>query len=126
MSQAIVIHSDPQALKTLGSYLSKRGIEVVAITDPASLYTIIDEKEGFSPVLAVIDLHLPDDGWLLGYQKVLRRFSGIRTLFLTNRSDPNLMMRAKVHGAKHFMRPPFTEEALLHSLRRMARLDRAE
>ncbi len=126
MSQAIVIHSDPQVLQDLSSYLSKRGIEVVAITDPTGLYSIVDDKSEFSPVLAVIDLHLPNDGWLLGYQKILRRFSGINTLFLTNQSDSNLIMRAKVHGAKYFMRAPFTEEALLHALQRMARLDRAE
>jgi class 3 adenylate cyclase/ActR/RegA family two-component response regulator len=126
VSQAIVIHSDPQISRDLGSYLSKRGIEVLTITDPTGLYTVIDEKKDFSPVLAVIDLHLPNDGWLLGYQKILRRFSGVRTLFLTNRSDSNLVMRAKVHGAKHFMRAPFTEEALLQALRRMAQLDRLE
>jgi len=124
--QAIVIHSDSQILIDLSSYLTKRGIEVVTITDPTSLYSTIDEVEAFSPVLAIIDLHLPDDGWLLGYQKILRRFSGVRTLFLTNRSDPNLIMRAKVHGAKHFMRAPFTEEALLQALRRMAQLDRLD
>jgi adenylate cyclase len=117
--QAIIVHSDPQVVQTLGAYLSKRGIEVLTTTDPTGLYTILEKKEDFAPVLAIIDIHLPDDGWLLAYQKISRRFPGLRVLFMTDRSDANLIMRAKVHGAKHFMRAPFTEEALMHALRRM-------
>jgi adenylate cyclase len=124
VSQAIIVHTNPQVVKTLGAYLSKRGIEVLKATDPESLYNNLEKKEGFSPILAIIDLKLPKDGWLLALQKISRRFPGIRVLFLTDSSDANLIMRAKVHGAKDFLRSPFTEEALMHALRRMAHSER--
>ena len=126
MSRALVVHSDPYVAQTLDTYLSKRGIEVLMTNDPEGIYSILDEKENFIPVLVVIDLQLPDDGWLLAYQKVTRRFPEANILISTKSSDPNLLMRAKVHGAKYFLREPFTEEGLLQGLSRMAKADRAD
>jgi hypothetical protein len=51
--QAVIVHSNPQVVKTLGAYLSKRGKEVLRATDPEGLCTLLDKNEGFSPILAL-------------------------------------------------------------------------
>ncbi len=126
MSRALVVHSDPKITKTLVSLLKKRGIEVLSSDSPDNLAATLEKNNSFIPVLVVIDMHMPDDGWLLTYQKVMQLFPEVRILFTTDRSDPNLIMRAKVHGAKHFLRAPYTEEGFVHALRRMSRAKHAE
>ena len=126
MSHALVVHSNKKITKTLESHLKKRGIEVLSTNSPDNLAALLEKKDSFIPQLVVIDMHMPDDGWLLTYQKVMQLFPEVGILFTTDRSDPNLIMRAKVHGAKHFLRAPYTEEGFVHALRRMSRAKHAE
>ena len=121
MSRAVIIHSDEDAIKTLSSILDKRGVQVLAASTPAEFLKRLEKNPDFAPALAIIDLTLEDDGWLQVYQRVTRLFPRIKILITTERSDPNLIMRAKVHGAKNFLRSPYTEEGLVHALRRMSR-----
>lgn len=121
MPRALIIHSEEGVSKTFSSYLVKRGIQVHSASGPNGFITVLKKKPDFVPVLVIIDLTLADDGWLQVYQQVTRLFPQAMVLVTTDRSDPNLIMRAKVHGIKNFLRPPYTEEGLMHALRRMSR-----
>ena len=126
MTQVIIVHPDRNTSQKLASYLYKRVEAVIVVNNPDALEKVWEKNPDFYPTLAIIDLNLPDDGWLLVYRRLTRRSPNMVVLFSTDRSDPNLILRAKVHGAKNFLRAPFTEEGLLEALRRMDQIVAAE
>lgn len=118
--KVIIIHPDETVAKVLTQGFNMRGIEVFHGTTPGDIDLIAKKNRKFSPVVAVIDLHMGAEDWLTALRKVNSLFPKARVLFTTDRSDPNLVLRAKNYGARHFLRAPFTEEALQHALGRMS------
>lgn len=110
-------NGDREALSQL---FTKRGMEVLMVDSPASLEKLAKKKRNIEPRLAIIDLHLMADSWQEVYTRIRRLSPKTQVLFATDRSDPNLVLRAKTLGAKNFLRAPYNEEGLQHALSRMA------
>lgn len=120
MKQAIIIHSSDDDLTRISRRLEKRGLEVIGGGALDSLLSIIERRKDFKPALVIIDIHMPNDGWLQVYRRVSRLYPKAAVLFTTDGTDQNLLLRAKVHGAKFFLRAPYTDKAVGQSLKRMA------
>lgn len=120
MKQAIIIHSDDNALEKIRQQLEARDMEVLSAGALDSLMPVIETRKGYKADLVVIDLHIPNDGWLMIYRRVTRLYPNANMLFTTDGSDQNLLLRAKVHGAHFFLRTPYNSKAVSAALKRMA------
>lgn len=120
MRDALIIHKDKESAQSMAKLLAKRGMRSLLVYEITSLDKSIAKYPDFTPSLIVIDIDLVEDAWLIAYRRTSRLFPDASFLFTSDSANPQMVLRAKAHGAKYFMRAPFTEDALKHALKRMA------
>ncbi|MDH5606765.1 MAG: HAMP domain-containing protein [Anaerolineae bacterium] len=126
MQDAIIINADQENTQTLAKLLSTNNMRSLMISNIDTINAKLEKYEDFQPSVAIIDIDLKDDGWLIAFKRITRLYPDIGVLFTTDRSDPHVILRAKAHGAEYFMRAPFTDGALKQALKRMTRLQRIQ
>ena len=118
-ARVLLVFSEIIEAKNLTSLFKKRGVKVKHVESSHQIDRIIKQNGEYKPDIVVLDLHSPDEDWLSGLKKVKSKFPNSRILFSTDQSDPNLILRAKSYGAKHFLRAPFDDDGLTQALQRM-------
>ncbi|MDH5508160.1 MAG: response regulator, partial [Anaerolineae bacterium] len=119
--QVLLVQSNHEISKTLKQLFSNRGGEVLMAQDHETMLAALSQKNGYSPSLVILDLQMPKNGWLESFRHVSAKFPKAPVLFTTDRSNPDLISQAKAHGAVHFLRAPFTDDGLVHAMRRLSK-----
>ena len=110
MSQKIlIVQADAQAAQSITDFFSERGDQPRQVESLAQAQALLAQD---LPNLAVIDLHLLDDDTSASSRAYQPWFNGAKVLFTSRYPDPKRELQAKVHGAKAFLRPPFTRPRL--------------
>lgn len=120
--RVLLVIPNKEDRKILVTLFEKRDFVVISANSPQKIESLAKKNKKFHPLLAVIDIHLPEDTWLGALQTIRKYSPETSVLFATDRSDPSVILRAKTLGAKNFLRAPFDEEGLQHAMVRMKSL----
>jgi len=114
-SRVLIFQSDPNTAQTLADFFTQRGDQIfqaASLNDARTLVRI-------QPEIIVIDSHLPDNQWLEFLQEVRREQPKARVLMTSNYPDSERELQAKEHGAKVFLRQPFTRTRVEGALKQL-------
>lgn len=104
-AKAVVITQDAETRKAIEVYFTKRGEEVITANGLVSARALI--KEG-KPKFIFVDLHLSNNEWLDIIDFAKKEVRGIGIIATTKSPNVHKELLAKQHGAKIFLRHPFT------------------
>ena len=114
--RVLIVQSESKAAQTLTDLFNQRGDRAWQATQPQEAASLIDQHK---PDLLILDLHLPDDGWI-GPLRHLRDQAPRSHIILTNRyPDLRRELLARDYGVSVFLREPFTEEWVERALQRL-------
>ncbi len=114
--RVLIVQSEDKSAQTLSDLFAQRGDRTWRTTQPQEAASLIDQH---IPDLLILDLHLPDDGWI-GPLRHLRDQVPRSHIILTNRyPDLRRELLARDYGVSVFLREPFTEEWVERALQRL-------
>ena len=116
-----IVDDESSVGEALSTLLRANGKSVRTFT---SGQDFVDCARGDSCACLILDLQMPGMGGL-EVQKLISRKTSIPVIFLTGRGDIPSTVRAMQGGAVDFLTKPVDEEALLVSIDRALRQDRA-
>jgi FixJ family two-component response regulator len=116
-----IVDDESSVGEALSTLLRANGKSVRTFT---SGQDFLDCARGDSCACLILDLQMPGMGGL-EVQKLISRKTSIPVIFLTGRGDIPSTVRAMQGGAVDFLTKPVDEEALLVSIDRALRQDRA-
>jgi two-component system KDP operon response regulator KdpE len=113
MSTALVVDSDPRTVDVLRTALSARGYEVITAADAQEALRVADRTR---PQVILVADALPD---MTGPAVIaaLRALTPAPIIVLSERADPDEMVRALDAGADDHIRTPFNINELLARVR---------
>lgn len=115
----LVIDDQPAALKMFQRYLSRTGLEVIGVGDPAEALTA---ARGSQPALIILDVMMPRlDGWeVLQALKVDPALQSIPVIVCSAWAEPDL---AHSLGALACLKKPIFQKDLLETLERFGLIE---
>jgi len=103
MKSILIIDDDPLIRKTLSSYLSKEGFEVVLAEDGEEGLQKYDEC---LPDLVILDIRLPDIDGLEVLRKIKEKTENASIIIMTAYDDMKTTVEAIKSGAFEYMVKP--------------------
>lgn len=119
----ILIIDDSQAVRmSVGSALTAAGYLVIEAADGEDGRDRIREHDDLALVLCDVNMPRMDGLSMLELVKSEPRFADLPILMLTAEGEPDLVRRARDHGARGWIVKPLQEGLLLSTVRRLARV----
>jgi class 3 adenylate cyclase/CheY-like chemotaxis protein/HAMP domain-containing protein len=115
-NRVLILHSDLAAGQILSDFFTQRGDQVWRTTNPARAKEILAHE---NPTLALIDLHLPENIWMDILSRIEQDYHLTRVIVTNQSPDIRLELLAKEHGARIFLRAPFTAEWITRALNKL-------
>jgi DNA-binding response OmpR family regulator len=112
----ILIDDDRTWLQAAVDLLRAEGFEVETAEDGQRGLELLDRS---SPVLVILDIHLPRLGGFDILRELRRRGQGVPVLMVSSEDQAGLMARALADGASSFLRKPVAADLLLRAVRRL-------
>lgn len=116
VNRVLILQSDLAAGQILSDFFTQRGDQVWRTTNPVRAKEILAHEK---PTLALIDLHLPENIWLDILSRIHQDSPQTRVIVTNQNPDIRLELLAKEHGARIFLRAPFTEEWINRALKKL-------
>lgn len=118
----ILIIDDSQAVRmAVGSALREAGYLVIEAADGEEGRTRIHENADLVMVLCDVNMPRMDGLSMLELVKADPRYAELPILMLTAEGEPELVRRARDHGARGWIVKPLQEGLLLSTVRRLLR-----
>src|SRR5882724_7223704 len=110
----LVIDDDASIRDSLSNLIRSMGLKVQTFV---SAQEFLASQRPDAPSCLVLDVQLPGLSGLDLQQELAKRVVQIPIIFITGHGDIPMTVRAMKAGAVDFLRKPFSEEALLNSVR---------
>ncbi len=111
--QALIIHPDLYAARSLIKHLKDLGYNVWQATAVKEACTLIDHTR---QPLVVIDLHFEGEGLEMLLDRIRRLGPDARILLTAQYPDPERELMARQYGARAYLQQPFTRAGLEQAL----------
>jgi two-component system, cell cycle sensor histidine kinase and response regulator CckA len=114
----LVVEDEPMLRDLARRALSRKGYDVVVVTDGASALRLL---EGDTPRfdLVLTDVVMPKLNGKELADRIWSRFPGLPVLFMTGYSPQDVLKRGLVIAGASFVQKPFTPETLVEAVERM-------
>jgi PAS domain S-box-containing protein len=114
----LVVEDEPMLRDLARRALSRKGYDVVVVTDGASALRLL---EGDTPRfdLVLTDVVMPKLNGKELADRAWSKFPGLPVLFMTGYSPQDVLKRGLVIAGASFIQKPFTSEALVEAVERM-------
>jgi len=109
-----VVDDDRSVRESLRNLIRSAGLNVQTF---ASAQEFLTSQRPDAPACLVLDVQLPGLSGLDLQQELAKGLAQIPIIFITGQGDIPMAVRAMKAGAVDFLRKPFSEEALLNSIR---------
>lgn len=108
-----LLHQDLVASQLIAQLLDAVKVEVISFQDPRLLLAAIHEVR---PECLLVDFILPEMSCFQVTSELRRQGCLAPVIFMSNRVDQNMLVRAMNHGAYGFLSRPFQQIELLESV----------
>jgi DNA-binding response OmpR family regulator len=112
----ILIDDDRTWLQAAGDVLRDEGFDVRTTDGSERGLELLDYN---SPVLVILDIHMPRLSGLDVLRELRRRGSRAPVLIVSGEDEAGLMAQALLEGASSFVRKPVSAELLVRAVRRL-------
>ena len=120
MAKILVVDDSSTVRDEVAGFLKKSGLDVA---------TAVDGKDGLSKIkgdpgikLVLSDINMPNMDGLTMVEKIRGELgnSTVNIIMLTTESSPSMKERGKASGIKGWIVKPFTGDAVLESIKKLA------
>lgn len=120
--EKILIIDDSHSVRmAVGATLSGAGFDVLEASDGEEGRARIRDTDDLALVICDVNMPRMDGLSMLELVKAEPRFADLPILMLTAEGEPDLVRRARDHGARGWIVKPVQEVLLLHTVRRLIR-----
>lgn len=120
-SKKVLVVDDSQSVRQqIAAALKNAGVELLEAENGQEGIDVVKKNRGISLVFA--DINMPYINGIEMLQKLEREIkNGLPVVMLTTESEPSLVKKAKVYGAKGWMVKPFKAKQLLDVVEKLSR-----